>query len=94
MHSNITSYLKVRSERCGSCGFCLILGKKKEEEREKGERVWVLIKINLALVFFLLLANHLSPFVTVPINHHKHWCCAKKVHASGPVREGQQLSSP
>lgn len=60
--------------------------KKKKKKRKESECGW-LIKINLALVFFPLGANCLSPFFTV-LNHHKHWCCAKKVHASGPVREG------
>lgn len=76
MNPAIVLYLKVRSGRCGSSGFCWILEKNKE--KEKGERVWVLIKINLALVFVPLLANRLSLFFTVLINHHKHWCCAKE----------------
>lgn len=38
MHSNIMSYLKVRSGRCGSSGFLSILGGEKKR-REKGELV-------------------------------------------------------
>lgn len=74
MHSNML-YLKVRSGRSGSSGLSILGGEKKRKEEKS---VCVLIKINHALVCFLFLDNHLSPFFTVLVYHHKHWCCAKK----------------
>lgn len=48
--------------------------------------MWFLIKINL--VFFSVISQLLESIYTVLIFHHKHQGCAKKVHVSGPIREG------
>lgn len=86
------------TRRCGRGGLdllasCRFLGVGVEEKKRK-ESLWVLIKINLALVFLLFLANHLSPFFTVLVYHHKHWWCAKKSSRIWSSQRRPRLSSP